>query len=70
MLVLQQKILNAAFLNLGAGEHIMHTFECVPLCSFPTDLNLGSGWHYGIMLWIIVNIPGAETKQQVAVVLL
>lgn len=43
MLVLQQWILNVAFLNLGAGEHIMHALECIPLCSFHTALNSGVG---------------------------
>lgn len=43
MLVLQQRILNVAFLNLGAVEPIMHALECIPLCSFHTALNLGVG---------------------------
>lgn len=43
MLVLQQRILNVAFLSLGAGEPIMHALECIPLCSFHTALNLGVG---------------------------
>lgn len=70
VLVLQQRILNIAFLNLGAGDHIIHALECIPICSFHTALNLGVGWHYGIMLWLIVNIPGAEANQRVAVALL
>lgn len=43
MLVLQQRILNIAFLNLGVGEHIVHALECIPVCSFHTALNTGVG---------------------------